>query len=104
MQVQRPSQPFTSGLIGAFGGPPKSQPSEAQAEVLKIARMTPAERMCASILSGMGLDEAAVQAMDPKDREAIEEKVKEKIREMIEASSNVKGAAETTGILLDIQI
>lgn len=100
MQVQAP-QTAPVGLSSGFGGPDRIRHSKAQLDFLEYARMTPAERMRASILSSMGLDEASVQAMDAEERERVEARVKEKIREEVEKKMAKDGDA--AGLLIDIR-
>jgi hypothetical protein len=48
-------------------------------EFLKFAKMTPAEKIRASVLESMGLTEEALATLPPEIRDAIEEKIKEAI-------------------------
>ena len=62
--------------------------SDAKAEFLKWAHMTPAEKMRASLLSSMGLTEEQVQAMSPDDRtRLLEELPAEATRRLLETLS-----------------
>jgi hypothetical protein len=78
-----------SAVAGASG-------SSAADEFRAWARMTPAERMRANILSLMGLDESKLAAMSEKEREKVEAKT----REMIEAKVR-EDAEKKTGVLVD---
>ena len=100
MQVQRP-QAVPMGLSSGFGGQSEVRHSKAQTEFLEYARMTPAERIRASILATMGLDEATVQAMDARDRELVEERVRAKIREAVEKKMAEDG--DSAGLMVDIR-
>ena len=88
------AQPASAGSAGPAGGADKS----AEAEFLEYARMTPAQRLRAQILDSLGLTEDDVRAMDSKQRNAVEEKIKEMIRTKIEGDPHAR-----PGALLDVQ-
>jgi hypothetical protein len=60
-------------------------------EFLGYAKMSPMERMRASILKGMNLTENDVKAMSPADQKKLEEKIKELIKQEIEKDLTKKG-------------
>lgn len=77
-----PSFAFTSA-----GGLALTEPSKKSdavtAEFLKWAKMTPAERMRANILSSMGMTEEEVAALGPKERQAVEAEIKRRVEEQL---------------------
>jgi hypothetical protein len=60
-------------------------------QFLAYARMSPMERMRASILGSMGLSEDDLNAMSPADRQKVEEKIKQMIEEKIKEAQKEKG-------------
>ena len=71
---------------------------DVEAEFLAYARMSPAERMRDNILKSMGLTEDDVNAMSPADRQKLEDKIKELIKQQMEAAAKKKGQ------LLDVAV
>lgn len=71
----------------------------AEAEFLKYARMSPAERMRDAVLKQLGVTEEDLKAMSPEKRQAIEKKMAEMIKEQVEADPSKKGK---TGQIADI--
>jgi hypothetical protein len=95
-----PLMPSSSG--GVSGGSPSStstleasqglsSPPSVVEQFLAYARMSPMERMRASILNGMGLSEDDLNAMSPADREKVEAKIKQLIEEKIKEAQKEKG-------------
>jgi ABC-type lipoprotein release transport system permease subunit len=78
--------------------PAKSTGDKAVDDFMAFANMTPAEKMRAVILGNMGLTEAQLRAMDPKERAKIEAKIKKLIEQQIEQSVEKK-----TGVIIDIK-
>ncbi|KRA60239.1 hypothetical protein ASD79_08355 [Caulobacter sp. Root655] len=70
----------------------------AKDEFLDYAKLTPAQKMRAAMLGKMGLTEEQLKAMDPKERQKIEDKLKEQIKAQIENDPKMK-----QGALVDIQ-
>lgn len=60
-------------------------------EFMKWAKMSPAERMRANVLSSMGLSEEEVAAMPPEKRQAIEAEIKKKIEEQLARKGDAPG-------------
>lgn len=79
---------------------PSAPASNAREEFEKFAAMSPAERMRASILQQMGVSEDQLAAMSPDERKAMEQKITDKIKEMVEETARKTGA---TGLLADIR-
>ena len=71
---------------------------DVEAEFLAYARMSPAERMRDNILKSMGLTEDDVNAMSPADRQKLENRIKELIKQQVEE------AAKRKGQLLDVAV
>jgi hypothetical protein len=69
-----------------------SAPAEdVEVEFLAYARMSPAERMRASILKSMGLSEDDLNAMSPQDRQKVENTIEEMIKQQMEEAQKKKG-------------
>jgi TPP-dependent pyruvate/acetoin dehydrogenase alpha subunit len=68
----------------------------AEQKFLEWAKMTPAERMHAQMLSQLGITEDQFKAMDP----AAQQKIEEKIRDMIKKQAE-NGGDKRTGLITD---
>jgi len=88
--------PASSGF--AFAQGPSAKPSAAVQAFRDYAKMTPAEKMRASILGSMGLTEDQLKAMDPKERAKVEEKIREIMKQKVESSVEKK-----TGAIVDVK-
>jgi len=88
--------PLANWLFASVSG--SSLDADPAHEFLRYARMTPAERMRASILKDMGLNEAALDRMDPRTLSQVEAAIEERIEEKIEESQG------PTGVFLDVSI
>jgi hypothetical protein len=86
------------GANDGLGAPAPT--SNAREEFEKFATMSPAERMRASILQQLGVTEDQLAAMTPDQRKAMEQKITDKVREMVEETANKTGR---TGLLADIR-
>ncbi len=64
-----------------------------EAEFLKYAHMSPMERMRDSILKSMGLSEDSLKSMSPEARKAVEDKIKELIKQQMEKQQQTKGVS-----------
>lgn len=100
--MQIASSPFAAqqtkpAASGFFVGPEKAD-SAVEKEFLEYARMTPAEKIRRDILQSMGLKEEDLAGLDPKLREAIENRIKETIKTKVEASQE-----QQTGVYIDIK-
>jgi TPP-dependent pyruvate/acetoin dehydrogenase alpha subunit len=74
-----------------------AKPAEtAEQKFLEWAKMTPAERMHAQMLSQLGITEDQFKAMDP----AAQQKIEEKIRDMIKKQAE-NGNDKRTGLITD---
>ena len=90
--------PLMPSASGTPGNPPslKSRSGGLSADsveeqFLKYARMSPAERMRASILGSMGLTEDDLSAMSAADRQKVEDKIKQMIEQKIKEAQKEKG-------------
>lgn len=76
-----------------------AKPAESQTaeqKFLEWAKMTPAERMHAQMLSQLGITEDQFKQMDP----AAQQKIEEKIRDMIKKQAE-NGGDKRTGLITD---
>jgi hypothetical protein len=78
--------------------PANSKADTAVQDFMAFAKMTPAEKMRASILGSMGLTEDGLKGMDPKERAKVEEKIKALIQQKVEQSVEKK-----TGVVIDLK-
>jgi hypothetical protein len=79
--------------------PASTKPDTARQDFLAFSKMTPAEKMRAMILGSMGLTEDQLKAMDPKERQKIEDKIKALIREQVE-----RLVEKGTGLAVDLKV
>jgi len=84
------------GGAGMTAAPTKT----AKDEFLDYAKMTPAQKMRASMLSKLGVTEEQLKAMDSKERQKIEDKIKEMIKAEIEGPD---GDRKPKGMLVDVK-
>lgn len=94
----------SSAYAGAYSGlsASKSSPlgeTSAKDEFLKYAAMTPAEKMRAAMLAKLGVTEEELKAMEPEKRKAIEQKLKDMIKEQVQSDPDGKSK---TGLVADI--
>ena len=68
-------------------------------EFMSWANMTPGERMRASILKSMGLSEDDLKGMSPEKRKAVEDTIRDKIKQAAIDAAN-KGK---TGVVADVK-
>jgi hypothetical protein len=82
--------------VGMTAAPTKT----AKDEFLDYAKMTPAQKMRASMLSKLGVTEDQLKAMGPKDRQKIEDQIKEMIKEQVMGGDKDKAQK---GALVDLK-
>ena len=70
--------------FGSFMAAATAAEAGPAAELAAYAKMTPAQRMRASVLDSMGLKESDLANMSAADRQAVEEKVAAKIKEKLD--------------------
>jgi TPP-dependent pyruvate/acetoin dehydrogenase alpha subunit len=68
----------------------------AEQKFLEWAKMTPAERMHAQMLSQLGITEDQFKAMDPAAQQKIEDKIRDMIKKHAEDSNDKR-----TGLITD---
>lgn len=69
----------------------------AKDEFMDYAKLTPAQKMRAAMLAKLGVTEEQLKAMDPKERQKIEDQLKAQIKEQVQNDPNMK-----KGSLLDV--
>ncbi|PVM93016.1 hypothetical protein [Caulobacter endophyticus] len=85
----------TSTFAPAFSG---VSDGSARQELYDYAAKSPAEKMRAAILGKLGVTEEEVAAMDPKEREKLEAKIKQMIKDEV-----TQQAEEKKGVLVDFK-
>ena len=90
------STPPSAGLGAAKT--PQSAGQKALDDFNAWTKMTPAQQMRAGILKSMGLSEDDLKAMDPKKRQAVEDTIRERIKDAAIRSAE-KGK---TGLVADV--
>jgi len=90
--VAAPTTPDASAAARNSGA------GSAVADFLGYAKETPAQRMRDAILKSMGLSEDDLNAMSPEKRKAVEETIRQKIKEAAEEAAK-KGK---TGLAADV--
>jgi hypothetical protein len=83
-----------------FGFTQPAAPSAARQAFDDYAKKTPAEKMRDAILGSMGLTEEQLEAMPPKERQALEAKIREMMKQKIEEAIEKK---DKTGVLVDVK-
>jgi hypothetical protein len=72
------------------------QSQSAVQQFLEYAKMTPAERLHAEMLSQLGLTEDQFKAMSPADQQNVEDKIREMIKKQLAGSGDTR-----TGMITD---
>jgi hypothetical protein len=106
MQISAPSPSLPVSDInrmfgqssGGLTAKPASDSDPAMQAFEDYMNMTPAEKMRAAILGGMGLKEEDLKNMDPKERQKIEDKIKLIIKQQVEA-----GDKNHKGVFVDVK-
>jgi hypothetical protein len=87
------AKPSGSANLGATSA--GSEGGEATAgveqEFLKFAKMSPLDRLRASILKDMGLTEDSLKSLSPSDRQAVEQKIKEMVEQQLHKNPTQTG-------------
>jgi predicted RNA polymerase sigma factor len=68
---------------GSTDGVSAAGPKSAKDEFLDYAKLTPAQKMRAAMLSKLGVTEEELKAMDPKERQKIEDQIKEMVKQQV---------------------
>lgn len=87
------SFPLTSQL-GASANP--LLPKSAEEEFLEIAKKSPLERLRDKILEDMKMSEEDIAAMSPEDRQVVEDEIKRRMMEALEASTDTGKVVDKT--------
>jgi hypothetical protein len=69
----------------------------AKDEFMDYAKMTPAQKMRAAMLSKLGVTEEQLKAMSPEERKKVEDQIKDMIKQQVENDPTMK-----KGSLLDV--
>jgi hypothetical protein len=80
-----------SGGTTASNSTAASQDNSVVQDFLNYAKMSPAERLRASILKGMGLTEQQLDQMPPAQRQAVEQKIEEIIKQKLQQNGGQPG-------------
>ena len=91
--------PSFAGATGATAAARNSGAGSAVADFLAYANETPAQRMRDGILKSMGLSEKDLEAMSPEQRKAVEDTIRQKIKDAAEQAAE-KGK---TGLVADVR-
>lgn len=75
-------------------------PQTAEDKFMAYAKMSPADKLRAGILSSMGLTEDQVKNMSPDQRKALEEKIAEQVKQAAQKQAEKSGNG---GFFTDIQ-
>ena len=86
------SFPLTSQL----GGAPQVKPKSAEDEFLEIARKSPLERLRDKILEDLKTSEADLAQMEPDARQAVEDEIKRRMMEALQASTEASAVVDKT--------
>jgi predicted phosphoribosyltransferase len=76
-------------------------PQSAEDKFLAYAKMTPAEKMRAALLSSMGITEDQLKNMSPDQQKEIEQKIEDQIKQAAQKQLEKGGTA--AGFFKDIQ-
>lgn len=68
---------------GANEGPTATGSKSAKDEFLDYAKLTPAQKLRATILSKLKITEEELKAMPPKERQKIEDQIKEMTKQQV---------------------
>lgn len=74
----------------------------AEDKFLAYAKMSPAEKMRASLLAGMGLTEDQLKNMSPDQQKAIEQKIEDQIKQAAQKQMEKSGGT-AGGFFTDIK-
>ena len=94
------SSPSPAGGSGtgakASGSASASQENSVVQDFLNYAKESPAERLRASILKSMGLTEQQLDQMPPAQRQAVEKKIEEIIKQKLQQNGGQPGQLVNT--------
>lgn len=93
------TQAATTASAGRGAGESETSAKSAKEAFLDYAKLTPAQKMRAAILSKLNITEEELKAMPPKKRQKIEEQIKEMIKQQVMGGDKDK---IQRGALLDL--
>ncbi|ENZ80524.1 MULTISPECIES: hypothetical protein [Caulobacter] len=98
----------SAGAVGPYSGPSAisgagasaaADPTSPREAFEKYQAMTPAQKMRAMMLARLGLTEEQVKALPDDKRKAVEDKIKDMIKQQVQNDPALK---RKTGILADV--
>lgn len=92
------TSPIDPQKAGKLSAKPANDKSPEQ-WFLDYAKMTPAEKMHAAMLSQLGISEEEFQAMDSAAQQKIEDKIREMIKQQAEKTNDTR-----TGLITDKRV
>jgi len=97
-----PIKPAAQNESGSSSSVPASATSSStEAEFLKIARMTPEERVQAALLAKLGMSEDEFNKLDAQAKADVMTKIRDEMLKQMEAKGE---NAKKTGALADIRV
>lgn len=97
----KPAAQNESGSSSSSGASVSATSSSAEAEFLKIARMTPEERVQAALLAKLGMTEDEFNKLDSKAKADVMSKIRDEMLKQMQAKGE---SANKTGALADIRV
>ena len=73
-----------------------NSPSSIEQEFLEIAQKSPIERLRDKILDDLKTSEEALAQMEPEERQAVEDEIKRRMQEALQASTGTGVAIDKT--------
>lgn len=95
----KPAAQNESGSNSSNSASTSATSSSAEAEFLKIARMTPEERVQAALLAKLGMTEDEFNKLDAQTKADVMTKIRDEMLKQMEAKGGSK-----TGALADIRV
>lgn len=96
-----PVKPATQNESGSNSAPASATSPSIEAEFLKIARMTPEERVQAALLAKLGMSEDEFNKLDAQAKADVMTKIRDEMLKQMEAKGE---NANKTGALADIRV
>ena len=87
---------FPLSNLLSLNGSGQPQPGSAEEEFLEIARKSPLERLRDKILEDMKMSEEDVARMTPEDRQVVEDEIKRRMMEALQASTDTGKVVDKT--------
>ena len=80
----------------SFQKPLLNSPSSIEQEFLEIAQKSPIERLRDKILDDLKTSEEEIAQMEPDERQAVEDEIKRRMQEALQASKGTGAAVDKT--------